>query len=235
MTRHDLASADRVAVFVDGDNVQADHAGAILRTSAAYGRAAVQRVYGNLRQMPRWDAVPGFRLVHSGGGKNATDLLIAIDVMELAARREVATFVIVSSDRDFAHLAARLREHMFTVVGIGEAKAPAGFRLSCTRFQELPALVPAEPLPAARPAQAPTALDLQIRAMIAERGRKGLGLAVTELSIAMHDAHGFRIGSTPYRSWRAYLVAKPALYDLDPRGPEACVRVRPAGFAVAPA
>jgi hypothetical protein len=47
----------------------------------------------------------------------------------------------------------------------------------------------------------------------------------------MHVQHGIRISTFPEKTWRSYLQARPALFDLDPRGPEAMVRFRPEGFA----
>ena len=48
--------------------------------------------------------------MHAGTGKNASDLLLALDAVELALRGDVDHFVIASSDGDFSHLALRLRE-----------------------------------------------------------------------------------------------------------------------------
>ena len=49
----------------------------------------------------------------------------------------------------------------------------------------------------------------------------------------MKNAHGVKISELPEKRWRSYLAVRPALYDLDPKGPEALVRFRPEGFASA--
>ncbi|XZQ28139.1 NYN domain-containing protein [Rhodobacter capsulatus] len=86
-----------------------------------------------------WQGGPeGFRLMHAGTGKNASDLLLALDAMELALREGVTRFVIASSDRDFSHLAQRLREYGRQVTGIGETKTPQIFRDACETFLTLP-------------------------------------------------------------------------------------------------
>ena len=74
---------------------------------------------------------------------------------------------------------------------------------------------------------------LKIRAMIAQHSKKGSGMRIAELAPKMHVAHGIKISTLPEKTWRSYLTARPALYDLDQRGPEAMVRFRPEGFAAA--
>ena len=56
-------------------------------------------------------------------------------------------------------------------------------------------------------------------------------MRICELSHVMHTQHQFRISTCAEGSWRAYLLARPMLYDLDPRGPDAKVRFKPKGFA----
>lgn len=52
------------------------------------------------------------------------------------------------------------------------------------------------------------------------------GMRIAALGPLMHARHGTRISTFPERTWRAYLAARPELYFLDPRGPEARVRLR---------
>ena len=99
--------AGRSALLIDGDNLGAALVPQILRHS---GGAEVRRVYANLCQRKDWADQPDLRAIHSGTGKNATDMLIAIEAMELALSGAVASVVLASSDADFAHLAHRLRE-----------------------------------------------------------------------------------------------------------------------------
>ncbi|HDR29499.1 NYN domain-containing protein, partial [Rhodovulum sp.] len=100
----------RVAVFVDGDNVPAPHATAILTAAREWGEPHILRTYGQAQNLTPWQKVPGFRFFCAGMEKNGADLLLAIDAIELALTDPPETFVIVSSDRDFRHLAIRLRE-----------------------------------------------------------------------------------------------------------------------------
>jgi hypothetical protein len=229
-----------VAVFVDGENISADHAATIRATASALGTVDVLRVYGNASTQPRWSEAPGFRLIHSGTGKNATDILMTVQAMEAALSNSFAAVVIASSDRDFTHLATRIRELGVTVIGVGEAKSPAQFHAACTRFvtvqpkqakvaQTRPAKT-AETDPK-KPAREVGALDRQIRTFIAANSTNGQGVAIHHLGPRMHALHGIRISTYPERTWRAYLQNRPTLYTLDPKGPNAKVRFKPAGFA----
>jgi hypothetical protein len=232
----------RVAVLVDGDNIGAQHAGAILNIGRHEGQVDVARVYGDASKAVGWHAALGFRFVHSGTGKNATDLLLAVEAMELALCGGVASFVIASSDADFGHLAHRLRERGLTVVGAGEAKTTQLYRASCSRFELLPGAVacqakatataPVAAPPAVKVATGgPSGLDVKIKAIIAAHSTKRQGMRIADLAPRMHTEHGVKISTFPERTWRAYFAARDALYDLDPRGPEAKVRFKPQGFA----
>ncbi len=222
-------SSRRVALLVDGDNIGANRSMQLQSEASRRGRVDVSRVYASANRPSAWLTTPGYRLMHAGAGKNAADLLLSIDAVELALRAGIECFAIASSDGDFSHLAQRLREYGLDVLGIGEAKAPQSFRLACTQFIVLPACAPA----AVRPCnETPISdFDRKIREMIALHSREGRGMRIVELAPKMHAAHGTRISSYPDRNWRAYLSRRPGLYALDPRGPEAMVRFRPEGFS----
>lgn len=230
----------RVAVFVDGENVSADHAPRIRAVANALGTPEMVRVYGNASILPKWDGMPGFRFIHSGTGKNATDILLTVQAMEAALSGAFAALVIASSDRDFTHLVTRIRELGVEVVGVGEAKAAQQFRVACTRFEVLAAakiksvpgpVRPAPIVPLQLPEPCVSDLDRKIRDFIAIHSTNGQGVPIHQLGPTMHSLHKVRISSYPERTWRAYLSRRPALYALDPKGPDARVRFRAAGFA----
>ncbi|WP_324751438.1 NYN domain-containing protein [Roseovarius sp. Pro17] len=220
--------AQPVSVLVDGDNISGKHAGQILSVAAQHGEPTLVRVYADAQRPSDWHGAIGYRMLHAGTGKNAADILLALDAMELVLSKNLRCFVIASSDGDFTHLATRLREHGATVIGIGEAKAPSAFRACCSDFVEIGTTRPVRLVP--KPAATAAALDQKIRAMIGAHSKKGMGMYIAELAPKMHNQHGVRISAYPERSWRAYLIARPSLYELDPRGPEAMVRFRPEGF-----
>ncbi|MFX0544955.1 NYN domain-containing protein [Roseovarius sp. S1116L3] len=218
--------ARRIAVLVDGDNINAAHANEILSRARKLGRIDVARVYAGMHPSCDWLNTPGYRLMHAGAGKNAADVLLCIDAMELTLTGELSAFVIATSDGDFAHLAHRQRERGLHVLGMGETKAPENFRQACSAFSVL------EKVPNATETRTKgdaSQMDHDIRTMISQYSQKGRGMKICELGARMRNLHGTGLNSPP--NWRAYLAARPALYDLDPRGPDAFVRFRPDGFA----
>ncbi|WP_170772837.1 NYN domain-containing protein [Ruegeria lacuscaerulensis] len=216
----------RVAVLVDGDNLSADHRDAIRKIGLQAGRVDVARVYMNARRNSSWHEASAYHPVHSGSGKNATDLLMAIDAMDLALRQDMDVIVIASSDGDFVHLHRKLRELGVTTIGTGEAKTPESTRASSGQFFELKPLEPETP-----PAPPDEDMDCQIRGIIAANSKNGIGIRLTILGAKMHRQHGVQISTHPEKTWRRYLQSKPDLYDLDPAGQNAHVRFKPHGFA----
>ncbi|MBB3995966.1 uncharacterized protein (TIGR00288 family) [Sulfitobacter undariae] len=220
-----------VAVLVDGDNISGKHAAQILSIAAERGDTSICRVYTDAQRPSDWHGAIGYRMFHAGTGKNAADILLALDAMELAIVKNVSCFVIASSDGDFTHLAARLREYGAMVIGVGEAKATRAFRGCCNEFMELGISKPMHLVP--KRSEAIAMLDQKIREMISVHSKKGAGMRMAELASKMGSEHGVKIGTYPEKNWRSYLLARPSLYDVGPRGPEAMVRFRQEGFAEA--
>ena len=208
-----LPSRPRVALLVDGDNLSSTHAETLLAKSAHYGALIFKRVYGNVTNLNGWCAAPGFKPVHSGTGKNATDLLMSIEAMSLMLQGQADTLIIASSDGDFTHLAQHLTERGQTVIGIGTKTASDRFRKSCTDFHDL----------AAPPAPPPDSMIGQARALLIQDPQ---GLLITTLSSAMKNTHQVQIGKTPHKSWRAFLTSHPDQFNCDAKGPNARVRLK---------
>lgn len=223
-------SSRRIAVFVDGDNIRAQHSDQVLFEARQLGQVDIVRVYADLNKRSDWLNKPGYRLMHAGTGKNAADLLLSIDAMELALEGGIGTFVIATSDGDFTHLAQRMLERGLHVLGLGTEKAPERFRLACTKFIPLTNRNDFDSMETTEGGC--SAFDVKIRSMIAQHSMNGQGMRVAELGPKMHKAHGIKISTYPEKTWRAYLAARPLLYELEPRGPEAKVRFRPEGFAL---
>jgi hypothetical protein len=67
-------------------------------------------------------------------GKNATDMAMTIDVMDILYTKNIDAFCIVSSDSDFTPLVMRILADGKPVYGFGERKAPTPFVNACSRF-----------------------------------------------------------------------------------------------------
>jgi hypothetical protein len=78
-------------------------------------------------------------------GKNASDIALVIDAMDLMHSGRFDGFVLISSDSDFTRLAQRIREQGLDVYGIGQQKTPDAFRKACKRFIFVENILPADP------------------------------------------------------------------------------------------
>lgn len=130
------------AVLIDADNIPAKYAEAILKEITSFGEPALRRVYGDWgsQRLNTWaKAVRDLGLVAhqetaNTVGKNASDIGLVIDAMDILHSGRFDGFVLVSSDSDFTALANRVREQGMDVIGVGEAKAPESLRNVCNRF-----------------------------------------------------------------------------------------------------
>ncbi|PWE29307.1 hypothetical protein DDZ14_17525 [Maritimibacter sp. 55A14] len=223
-------AAPRWALLVDGENVAPVHADRIMRHVAELGKATVRRVYCDPSIQRDWDDDPRLSTVYPGSArtKNAADIRLVIDAMDLAYSRAVEGFVIVSKDGDFAPLATRLCDMGFSVLGIGPAPSSTALRHACSAFltltEDSPPPRPA-PSPAAPPAPQLTKLESVLVDLIEERGDKGCLPIVSVNGLVRGKMPAFKIGDTPEKTWRAYLVARPNLFECQQRGPDACVRL----------
>jgi uncharacterized LabA/DUF88 family protein len=131
-----------LAVLIDADNTSPKYTKAIFDEIATLGEASVRRCYGDFssQQMTGWNKVQAeFGLVphHQPAntvGKNASDIALVIDAMDLLHSGRFDGFVLVSSDSDFTRLASRIREQGLDVYGMGQMKTPEAFRKACKRF-----------------------------------------------------------------------------------------------------
>lgn len=131
-----------IALLIDADNAPAGKIDFILSELASHGVVNIRRAYGNWTKadLSGWIKVlhehsiqpmQSFDLVK---GKNATDMSLVIDAMDLLYTKKLNTFCLVSSDSDFTPLIQRLRADGKEVFGFGEQKTPEPFIAACTRF-----------------------------------------------------------------------------------------------------
>lgn len=154
-----------LAVLIDADNLSADHAEAILREITTIGEPALRRVYGDWTslQLAGWSkklvslGLVAVQATANTKHKNATDIGLVIDAMDILHTDRFDGFVIVSSDSDFTALANRLREEGKLVVSIGENKTAQALRNVVNRFiliENLETTVPDQKAAAPHPKQA---------------------------------------------------------------------------------
>lgn len=132
----------RLAVLIDADNTSAKIVDGLFEEVAKIGEASVRRIYGDFSgtRSKAWSDVlskhaiiPQQQFAYTTG-KNASDITLVIDAMDLLHSGRFDGFCLVSSDSDFTRLAARIREQGIDVFGFGEQKTPESFRQACRRF-----------------------------------------------------------------------------------------------------
>src|SRR4029077_21094292 len=132
----------RLAVLIDADNASARIAPGLFEEIAKIGEASVRRIYGDFStsRLKAWADVLAMHAImtHQNfantSGKNASDIALVIDAMDLLHSGRFAGSGLVSSDSDFTRLATRIREQGVDVYGFGEEKTPESFRQACRRF-----------------------------------------------------------------------------------------------------
>jgi len=140
----------RLAVLIDADNTTARVAPGLFEEIAKIGEASVRRIYGDFSgtRLKSWaevlstHAIMPYQNFAYTTGKNASDIALVIDAMDLLHSGRFDGFCLVSSDSDFTRLASRIREQGTDVYGFGEQKTPESFRQACHRFVYTENLLP---------------------------------------------------------------------------------------------
>lgn len=137
-----MSELQKIAIVIDADNTQLPKIGDVLREVSTHGRIVVKRAYGNWKKesLKNWEseikrlAIKAEQQFDHVTGKNATDMALIIDTIELLHSNTYDAFAIVSSDSDYTPLAIKLREYGVYVFGVGEKKTPGSFRNACDEF-----------------------------------------------------------------------------------------------------
>jgi uncharacterized LabA/DUF88 family protein len=126
--------APNAALLIDFDNVtmgiRSDLAGelrSLLGSEIIKGKVAVQRAYADWRRYPQYIvplAESSIDMImapaYGTSKKNATDIRLSVDAMELVfTRPEIGTYILLSGDSDFASLVTKLKEYGKYVIGVG--------------------------------------------------------------------------------------------------------------------
>jgi len=236
----------RLAVLIDADNTSPRIVDGLFEEVAKIGEASVRRIYGDFSSprsrgwsevLARHAIIPQQQFAYTTG-KNASDITLVIDAMDLLHGGRMDGFCLVSSDSDFTRLAARIREHGLDVYGFGEQKTPESFRQACRRFIYTENLLPerAPVTDADAPAKA--------RAGALQRPAEAKDLLMKALDLLDSDDGWFALGHVgnklmnlaPDFDPRNYgfqklldLVKATRVFDVDhPEGGHVRIRVKPA-------
>jgi hypothetical protein len=162
-------SRTRVALLIDGDNSASISMTSLLVEAGKLGDVMIRRVYGNwsLPSMHAWQAIAphyGLEQRHHGQtapGKNATDIALVVDAMDILYSGAIDHFCLVTSDSDYTPLVLRLRSAGCRVLGIGKPTTPLALQTACTEFVSTDRLLstPVQPVPVAQPPAALTPVN----------------------------------------------------------------------------
>lgn len=232
----------RLAVLIDADNASAKIADRLFEEIAKLGEASVRRIYGDFSspRMKAWtDTLARHAIIPQQQhayttGKNASDITLVIDAMDLLHSGRFDGFCLVSSDSDFTRLASRIREQGTDVFGFGEQKTPESFRQACRRFFYTENLLldaladTTDATPEAlslQPANAATPIIANvISQMESEDGWVPLGLVGNQLANRASDFDPRTFGSRKLSD----LVRKTNAFELDhPEGGTLRIRLKP--------
>lgn len=133
----------RIALLIDSENISAKYIKPVMHEIAKYGRIVIARFYGDIWTLSKeWHqtalnyAIKPMHQYNVASGKNAADMAMAIDALEMMYQEKVNTFFLITSDSDFTPLAMKLREGGMTVIGIGtEKKVTEAFKSACNEFK----------------------------------------------------------------------------------------------------
>lgn len=231
----------RLAVLIDADNASARIVDGLFEEIAKIGEASVRRIYGDFSSphskawvevLSTHAIIPQQQFAYTTG-KNASDITLVIDAMDLLHSGRFDGFCLVSSDSDFTRLAARIREEGADVFGFGERKTPESFRNACRRFIYTENLLPAEAggvaevkgPPLRPPSKAVPILKKAIAQLDSDDGWVSLGVVGQRLAnlASDFDPRTFGFGKL------SDLVRKTNAFDVrHPEGGTLSIRIKPA-------
>lgn len=132
----------QLALLIDADNTQLSLIRQLMVRAGSYGSLIVRRAYGDWSspRLQRWRTtlhrygIVPVHLFNYAKGKNAADLALSIDAVDMLHLGQFDGMCIASSDSDYTLLALRARQEGVRVYGFGERQTPRAFVGACERF-----------------------------------------------------------------------------------------------------
>lgn len=135
----------KYALLIDAENADIKYLSNILNELKTYGNVTYKRMYGDFTSgsMREWNqraleyAIVPIQQPHYSKYKNAADIMLVIDAMDILYNKSVDGFCIVSNDSDYTRLVNRLCEAGYEVIGMGSSNASKTLKAACTEFKNL--------------------------------------------------------------------------------------------------
>ena len=135
--------SDRIAVFIDADNINYKNLGIILDEIKNYGNIIINRAYGDwskLELFKKKSIEYGIELIQANSisGKNSSDIKLCVDAMNiLYTLNEISMYYIVTSDSDFIHLVPYIKCLNKEVRCIGNQSTNKGLQNIVNKFTNI--------------------------------------------------------------------------------------------------
>ena len=132
----------KIALFIDADNAPASRFEDVLSEVAKYGVVTIRKAYGNWKSptLRAWEellheyAIQPVQQYDLTKGKNASDIALVIDAMDVMYTKDIDVMCFISSDCDFTPMVTRAIAEGKVVLGFGERKTPLPFVNACSKF-----------------------------------------------------------------------------------------------------
>lgn len=188
--------ADRVGVFIDCDGVSPKDAARALEVIALHGRLCFVRSYGNFNgsSASAWAnfisryGVDARHLPNLTPGKNATDIALTVDAVDVLLTRPIDLLVLVASDADFVPLVRRIWAEGKLVFAFGQGSTSQSFRHACDKFWDFKSLAQQSSAGEPSPAYwklAPSHAEEFVLAVLGEVAPAGTAVTVNVLGQAL--------------------------------------------------
>lgn len=133
---------DRIALFIDCDNISHKAIEGIINELSTHGVVNIRQAYGNWTKdnLKNWEdkllefAIKPIQQFDYSRNKNATDILMTIDAIDLLHTKDIDAFAFATSDSDFTPVVMRVQAEGIKVFGFGEKKTPKPFMAACSQF-----------------------------------------------------------------------------------------------------
>jgi uncharacterized protein (TIGR00288 family) len=133
---------DHIALFIDCDNISHRSIEGIINELSKYGVVNIRQAYGNWTKdnLKNWEdkllefAIKPIQQFDYSKNKNATDILMTIDAIDLLHTKDIDAFAFATSDSDFTPVVMRVQAEGIKVFGFGEKKTPKPFMAACSQF-----------------------------------------------------------------------------------------------------
>jgi len=135
-------SREHIALFIDCDNISHRSIEGIINELSKYGVVNIRQAYGNWTKenLKNWEdkllefAIKPIQQFDYSKNKNATDILMTIDAIDLLHTKDIDAFAFATSDSDFTPVVMRVQAEGIKVYGFGEKKTPKPFMAACSQF-----------------------------------------------------------------------------------------------------